>query len=180
MFPITLVCDRPPLASGVDAGPDRRFLAELRERSRQQVPVRYVRLNDMSVVELLQIETFVILDSANPEGALADLSLGQQTALANRLVLLGVQCASDYDRELEHFSVIAAVDKVDFETWQKSEPENPGCGTVYGRREVGELHIRRLAPGSGSYRYLFSPVCCGLPHLLAEYLSAVSQLRLPA
>ena len=75
----------------------------------------------------------------------------------------------------------AAIDEWSLQQWQSSTATAAAAWWLYGRRDIGErVGGSCLKPYSGGYCNLFSFDHTGLPHLLVDYLSALTQAMLNA
>jgi len=109
-------------------------------------------------------DTLLVLDECAAEGRLD---------LARRLVPLGEGQIRIFEKLLEPLSLPAAVDWVTHGEWEHADPDKPGAYGPYGRRDIAQLvGATCLMYESERYCYLHSPTHHGLPHLLADYLTA--------
>jgi len=169
-LPITLVC------ADTEVARYARFLAELRQYSGQDVPVLVGTLE-----VALDTDGFILLPFTGAlQQALTDCLPAQRAGLAARLVPLGVGSIDPLDETTDIIAVAAAIDEPSLQRWQSGAP-SAGAWGLYGRHDIGDIiGAGCFKPYSGSYCSLFSAVHLGLPHLLVDYLSALTQTMLNA
>jgi hypothetical protein len=157
-------------------GPERfdRFLAAVEQHAGFPVGRVHGFLRDVAPAA-----GFILLDaSADPEMVLDELPPEQRSELASRLVPIGVGQTRIFERVLENLSVPAAVDGLSLFEWETADPAAPGARGLHGLRDIGQLvGASCLLFESARYCYLTSPVHHGLPHLLVDYLGALTRHR---
>jgi hypothetical protein len=170
--PITWVYepDREP-PTPMSAGPEyyARFIDEVGRFAGVSIPMVEGFLRDVAPSEGIILlngsaDVVLVLDECAAEG-LADLT--------RRLVPISEGPIRIFEKLLEPLSLPAAVDWMTHGEWEHADPNKPGAYGPYGRRDIGQLvGARCLMYESERYCYLHSPTHHGLPHLLADYLTA--------
>jgi hypothetical protein len=174
--PITFVYEVPSADSGQQwAGPEfyREFMEQLGRHAGQSVTTVYGKLRDS-----IPPTGFILLSSLNhPVVTLSECEVAQQTDLAARLIPVGVGNTRIFDRVLEKLSVAAAISELSFWEWNGTDCSIPGARGLHGRRDIGNLIGANCLEifSSERYCYLQSTKHYGLPHLLADYLTALAR-----
>lgn len=135
---------------------------------------------DGRLCDHVQVSGFILLNSFHPCNAIEACAPEFRSSVAARAIALDVSPSRIFARVLDALRPAAAVDVQSHVEWTRS-PTVPGrsCG-LYGIREIGAM-IGASCDATGSpserYAYLTSTTHAGLPHLLADYLSALEDSR---
>jgi hypothetical protein len=167
--PITFVHQPLPTDSSADTQRYARFIGEVEHFA--GVSVRQVQ---GSLRDVASSEGIILMNtSVDPVLALDEFSAAGRAELAARLVPISESRIRIFERLLEPLSLPAAIDTMTFMEWESDDPNSLGARGPYGRRDVGHLvGASCLLFESERYCYLQSPTHHGLPHLLADYLTA--------
>jgi hypothetical protein len=124
--------------------------------------------------EVAPSEGIILLDgSAHPTLVLDECAAEERADLARRLVPIDESRIRIFENLLEPLSLPAAVDGMTLMEWESEDPDKPGAYGPYGRRDIAQLvGASCLMYESERYCYLHSLTHNGLPHLLADYLTA--------
>jgi hypothetical protein len=116
---------------------------------------------------------FIVFAGADARASLNDCPLEQQPSISRRLVPINASRPKIFEKLLEPLSLPAAIDDLSMLEWKLSAPSQVGTRGLHGLREVGRLASAScLIFQSERYCFLESPTHRGLPHLLADYLTA--------
>lgn len=160
-------------------GPDPAFVAEVGRFAGVRVPLVEGRLLDVA-----PSDGYILLNASSPGEALHGANPEVVTDLASRLVPLDMGTAGIWKR-LEALSYPAWVSTSSQMSWRNGE----GSQGIYGLREVGTRIGATCDPhggwdpnahnavGSERYCFLVSDRHEGLPHLLADYLITLHEVR---
>jgi hypothetical protein len=122
---------------------------------------------------------FIVFAGADVRVSLNECSIDQQPAIARRLIPINASRPRIFEMLLEPLSLAAAVDDLSMLEWKTRKPEQAGTRGLHGLREVGNsVGANCLIFQSERYCFLESSIHRGLPHLLAEYLSAYQSIVL--
>ena len=160
---------RPPDA--MSSGPERYagLIAEIGRFAEVSIPMVQGPL--WSVAPLQGI--ILMSGASHPVVAINECAPERRIDLARRLVPIDVGRTRVFEELLEPLSLPAAVDSMTHLEWEGADPNKPGARGPYGLREIGRLvGASCLLFESERYCYLHSPTHHGLPHLLADYLTA--------
>ena len=122
---------------------------------------------------------FVLLHSADLHVALAACAPADRVSIAARIVALDVSRSRIFSRVLEGLRLAAAVDYASHLAWSRepsSLANSEACG-LYGLRSIASAIGATCDSSAGTsenYCFLNSAAHEGLPHLLADYLSALA------
>jgi hypothetical protein len=158
-----------------DLGFIGRFLDELSSQLGASIPVIHGELREM-----YPAEGYIILVSRNhPKLSLDQCDTAHLKEISARLVALFVDPHHDFDLLLEPFSLAAAISSLAFVEWQGTPPDRVGARGLYGLRGacgvIGAECVDLFS--SEHYCYLQSKTHMGLPHLLADYLFRLPDIR---
>jgi hypothetical protein len=116
---------------------------------------------------------FIVFAGADARVSLSECPIEQQSSIARRLVPINASRSGIFNKLLEPLSLPAAIDGLSMMEWKVGDPNQHGTRGLHGLREVGRLAgASCLLFQSERYCFLESSTHRGLPHLLADYLTA--------
>lgn len=122
---------------------------------------------------------FIVFAGADVRISLNECPVDQQSAIARRLIPINASRSKIFETLLEPLSLAAAIDDLSMLEWKIRKPEQAGTRGLHGLREVGNsVGASCLIFQSERYCFLESSTHRGLPHLLADYLSAYQSMVL--
>lgn len=122
---------------------------------------------------------FIVFAGADVRVSLNECPIDQQPSIARRLIPINASRPRIFETLLEPLSLAAAIDDLSMLEWKIRKPEQAGTRGLHGLREVANsVGASCLIFQSARYCFLESSTHRGLPHLLADYLSAYQSIVL--
>lgn len=169
---ITWICE-PGESPSFHLSPDEELVRRVAEHAGVDIP----RV-DGQLVDHVPAEGFILLRSVRPHEALAACRPEEWAGLAARVIAMDVSRSRIFSHLLDGLGLAAAIDYPSHLEWQRSG--RAGRAGLFGQKAVAAALGAICDPGAGSsdrYCYLTSEVHDGLPHLLADYLRVLGELR---
>jgi hypothetical protein len=168
---ITWICE-PDESPAFHLAPDEEFVRRLG----QHVGVAIQRI-DGRLCDHTPADGFILLHSFHPHDALAACPPLERDGIAARVIAMDVSRSRIFSRVLDGLGLVAAIDYPSHIEWARS-PTIPAVSGFYGLKAIAAMVGAACDPAAGtsdSYCYLTSRTHEGLPHLLADYLVALSR-----
>lgn len=121
----------------------------------------------------------IVFAGADVRVSLNECPIDEQPTIARRLIPINASRPKIFETLLEPLSLAAAIDDMSMLEWKLRAPEQTGTRGLHGLRDVGKsVGADCLIFQSERYCFLESSTHRGLPHLLADYLSAYQSMVL--
>ena len=173
--PVTFIYQSPvedtsPAACGYRG--HEHFVAALLQQP--QISLQFVlgKLAEISRVEL----GYIIFDGIDAGVALLSCNVETRSEIASRMIPINASRPRIFQKLLEKYALAGAIDGMSMAEWESVNSE--GAHGLFGRKDIA-ARIGAVPDflESERYAYLKSSTHHGLPHLVADYICALSAAR---